>query len=105
MATKAAPAVQPASEQQADREEIDRQNREQVLAIFRRWGYLQASLDPLGQYLPPEPFPAPVPEGELAAEARRYYCGTIAVEFAHILNPEQRQWIEEQMEQKAPKQN
>jgi 2-oxoglutarate dehydrogenase E1 component len=97
MATKAAPASASTAEQQAD--------REVVLDIFRRWGYLQASLDPLGQYLPPEPFPAPVPEGELAAEARSYYCGTIAVEFAHILNPEQRQWIEEQMERTPPKPN
>ena len=33
------------------------QEREQIFDIFRRWGYLQASLDPLGQFLPPEPFP------------------------------------------------
>ena len=32
--------------------------RELVFDIFRRWGYLQATLDPLGQYLAPEPFPA-----------------------------------------------
>ncbi len=56
----------------------------------------------LGQFLPPEPFPTPAPEGEYAAEARGYYCGTIAVEFMHIPSPEQRQWIQEQMERKAP---
>ncbi|HEY2038972.1 MAG TPA: 2-oxoglutarate dehydrogenase E1 component [Edaphobacter sp.] len=83
----------------------DLQERETVFDIFRRWGYLQSSLDPLGQYLPPEPFPTAVPEGELAAEARSYYCGTIAVEFMHIPNPEQRQWLQEKMEQKAPKPN
>ena len=33
------------------------QEREAIFDIFRRWGYLQATLDPLGQYLPPEPFP------------------------------------------------
>ena len=98
MATKAAPVAQSATA-------VEQHDREAVFEIFRRWGYLQASLDPLGQYLPPEPFPVPVPEGEFAAEARSYYCGTIAVEFAHILNPEQRQWIEQQMEQKPPKQN
>ena len=49
------------------------QDREQIFDIFRRWGYLQATLDPLGQYLPPEPFPiATTPEGDIAAEARRY---------------------------------
>ena len=25
------------------------QDREQIFDIFRRWGYLQATLDPLGQ--------------------------------------------------------
>jgi 2-oxoglutarate dehydrogenase E1 component len=83
----------------------DQQERETVFDIFRRWGYLQASLDPLGQYLPPEPFPTPAPEGDLAAEARSYYCGTIAAEFMHIPSPEQRQWIQERLEQKAPKPN
>ena len=81
----------------------EHQERETTFDIFRRWGYLQASLDPLGQYLPPEPFPVPVvPEGEYAAEARGYYCGTLAAEFMHIPSPEQRQWIQEQLEQPTP---
>src|SRR3954451_20274771 len=79
--------------------------REATFDIFRRWGYLQASLDPLGQYLPPEPFPTPAPEGEFAAEARSYYCGTIAAEFMHIPSPEKRQWLQERMEQRPPKPN
>src|SRR5271163_806310 len=79
-------------------------DREQIFDIFRRWGYLQASLDPLGQYLPPEPFPiATTPEGDIAAEARRYYCGNFAVEFMHMPNLEQRQWIQDQIERPAPK--
>jgi 2-oxoglutarate dehydrogenase E1 component len=77
--------------------------REAVFEIFRRWGYLQATLDPLGQYLAPEPFPTPVPEGEFADEARGYYCGTIAAEFMHIANTEQRQWLQERMEQTPAK--
>jgi len=77
----------------------DAAQRDAVFDIFRRWGYLQATLDPLGQYLPPEPFPEPVPEGELADEARAYYCGTIAAEFMHIANNEQRQWLQHQIEQ------
>jgi len=81
---------------------VDQHEREVTFDIFRRWGYLQASLDPLGQYLPPEPFPIPVPEGDTAAEARRYYCGTIAAEFMHIASPEQRQWLQQRMEQTAP---
>ena len=77
----------------------DTAQREAVFETFRRWGYLQATLDPLGQYLAPEPFPTPVPEGEFADEARSYYCGTIAAEFMHIANTEQRQWLQQQMEQ------
>ena len=85
--------------------EVDKQERETTFDIFRRWGYLQVSLDPLGQYLPPEPFPTPAPEGEIAAEARGYYCGTIASEFMHIASPEQRQWLQERIEQTAPAQD
>lgn len=96
MATKAGiltPAAPPANQQE----------RETTFDIFRRWGYLQASLDPLGQYLPPEPFPVAVPEGDFAAEARSYYCGNFAAEFMHIPSPEQRQWLQEQLEQPTPK--
>jgi 2-oxoglutarate dehydrogenase E1 component len=75
------------------------QSREEVFNLFRRWGHLQASLDPLGQYLPPEPFPITAPEGEFTAEARQLYCGTVAAEFMHLANPERRQWLQEQMEQ------
>jgi 2-oxoglutarate dehydrogenase E1 component len=76
--------------------------REAVFDIFRRWGYLQSTLDPLGQYLPPEPFPTPAPEGEFASEARAVYSGTIALEFMHIPNLAQRQWLQQQMEQTPP---
>jgi 2-oxoglutarate dehydrogenase E1 component len=97
MATKAEALPPPAAE-------LEKQERETTFDIFRRWGYLQATLDPLGQYLPPEPFPVvTVPEGDIAAEARRYYCGTLAAEFMHIPNLEQRQWIQEQLEQPIPK--
>ncbi|HTC75571.1 MAG TPA: 2-oxoglutarate dehydrogenase E1 component [Edaphobacter sp.] len=83
---------------------VEQQEREQIFDIFRRWGYLQANLDPLGQYLPPEPFPiTSVPEGEFAADARRFYCGNFAVEFMHIPSLEQRQWLQEQIEQPTTK--
>jgi 2-oxoglutarate dehydrogenase E1 component len=77
--------------------------REVVFDIFRRWGYLQTTLDPLGQFLPGEPFPTPAPDGEYSTEARGYYCGTIAAEFMHIASPERRQWIQERMEQAPTK--
>ncbi len=82
----------------------DQPDRETTFDIFRRWGYLQATLDPLGQYLPAEAFPVPsVPEGAAAAEARSYYCGNFAVEFMHIPSAEQRQWLQQQIEQATPK--
>jgi 2-oxoglutarate dehydrogenase E1 component len=80
------------------------ERRDVLLEVFRRWGYLQTSLDPLGQYLPKEPFPVSLPEGEddAAAEARSFYCGTIGVEFMHIANVEKREWLQAQMEREAP---
>ena len=78
--------------------------RSATFDVFRRWGYLQTTLDPLGQYLAKEPFPVELPEGseDAAAEARGFYCGTIGVEFMHIASAERREWIEAQMEQSAP---
>src|ERR1035437_178757 len=75
--------------------------RERVFDIYRRWGYLHAVLDPLGQYLAPEPFPTPAPEGPAAATARAVYCGSIGVEFMHIENSARRQWLQQQMEEQA----
>ena len=76
--------------------------REATFDVFRRWGYLQTALDPLGQYLPGEPFPVAVHEGDDAQETRSFYCGTIAAEFMHIASPERRQWLQAQMERPAP---
>src|SRR5712692_710691 len=77
------------------------EQRTQVFDAFRRWGYLQADLDPLGLLQHPV-----VPEleviGDAAQSARGFYCGTIGVEFTHILDAERRRWIEERMEGPAP---
>src|SRR5450755_3206013 len=76
--------------------------RDQIFDAFRRWGHLQAKLDPLGQYLLPEPVPELNFEGEDAEEAKAYYCGSIAVEFMHLPDAAKREWIQERMEQPAP---
>src|SRR6266404_2876131 len=71
------------------------QERERIFDAFRRWGYNEANLDPLGFF---GPFPQPDLEGltgEAAEEARRIYCGTIGAEFMHLPQPERRQWIAE----------
>jgi len=82
---------------------IDTPNGEQerVFEAFRRWGFLEADLDPLG-FLSPIEYPELKLEGEAAREARRIYCGTIGVEFMHIMQPERRRWIQEHMEAEAP---
>jgi 2-oxoglutarate dehydrogenase E1 component len=72
--------------------------REQVFDAFRRWGFLQADLDPLGQYLKAVPIPELDDASEFAAQARRYYCGTVGVEFTHIDDPTRRRWLQERIE-------
>jgi 2-oxoglutarate dehydrogenase E1 component len=76
--------------------------RDQVFDAFRRWGHLQAKLDPLGQYLLPGPVPELNFDGEAAEEARSYYCGSVGVEFMHLPDAARREWIQERMEQPAP---
>jgi 2-oxoglutarate dehydrogenase E1 component len=73
------------------------EDRERVFDAFRRWGYLEADLDPL-KHFPPQPHPELELSGEAAAEARKLYCGTIGAEFMHLPEPERRRWIEERME-------
>src|SRR5579872_1004497 len=75
--------------------------RERVFDLFRRWGYLEADLDPLG-FLRPVPHSDLPVDGELAQEARRVYCGTVGVEFMHITDPARRRWIQERMEAPQP---
>jgi 2-oxoglutarate dehydrogenase E1 component len=72
--------------------------RERVFDLFRRWGFSEANLDPLGFFTPLECPDLDGLSGEYAEEARGYYCRTIGVEFAHLPEPERRGWIAEQME-------
>jgi 2-oxoglutarate dehydrogenase E1 component len=74
------------------------EERERVFDAFRRWGYLEANLDPLGLF---EPLKSPDLEAftsETAEEARRIYCGTIGADFMHLPEPERRRWIIERLE-------
>jgi len=72
-------------------------DRERVFDLFRHWGYLEADLDPLG-LLRPQPQPELQIESDYAREARRFYCGTVGVEFMHITDGERRRWIQERVE-------
>jgi 2-oxoglutarate dehydrogenase E1 component len=75
--------------------------RERVFDAFRRWGYLEANLDPLG-FFRPEHCPELELTGEAAEQARRWYCGTIGAEFMHLPDPARRRWVEERLEADAP---
>jgi 2-oxoglutarate dehydrogenase E1 component len=71
--------------------------RERVFEAFRRWGYLQANLDPLG-LLKPLPSADLELTGAAADDARGVYCGTIGAEFMHLPESERRQWIADRLE-------
>src|SRR6266851_5684429 len=70
------------------------ESRERVFEAFRRWGYLQADLDPLG-LLKPLQVPDLDLTGPAAGQARQIYCGTIGAEFMHLPESERRHWIAE----------
>jgi 2-oxoglutarate dehydrogenase E1 component len=74
--------------------------QERVWESFRRWGYLQANLDPLGD-LEPLPMPELDVSGPEADAARRVYCGSVGAEFMHIPDRERRLWVQERMESEA----
>src|SRR5215470_18094045 len=71
--------------------------RERIFDAFRRWGYLEADLDPLKIFKPLK-YPDLQITGPVAQEAREIYCGTIGADFMHVLEPERRQWIIELIE-------
>ena len=72
--------------------------RERIFDAFRRWGYLEADLDPLKLF---KPLKSPDLEltGPVADEARSIYCGTVGAEFMHLQEAERRKWIAERLEQ------
>src|SRR5882724_7250165 len=72
--------------------------RERIFALFRRWGFYESTLDPLGFFAPMKFPDLQGLSGEFAEEARRYYCGNIGVEFEHLPEPERRRWIAERIE-------
>ena len=76
--------------------------RVSIFDAFRRWGYLQAQLDPLDQYLSPVRVPELDLTGPDADDARRIYASTIGVEFMHIPFADRRDWLAERLESGPP---
>ena len=77
--------------------------KEQVADSFRRWGYLQADIDPL-ERLPHFPHrDLDTAKGAEAEKWRKLYCGKIGAEFMHMPYPERCDWVAERMEQFSPR--
>jgi 2-oxoglutarate dehydrogenase E1 component len=72
-------------------------DRERLFDAFRRWGYLNANLNPFGGPVGGG-YPDLPTDGEGIEEARKAYCGTIGAEFSHLPQRDRREWIQEQME-------
>src|SRR5690242_20821591 len=60
------------------------EDRKLVFDAFRRWGYLEANLDPLGLFQPLKHPDLEGLHGENAEEARRTYCGTVGADFMYL---------------------
>lgn len=89
---------------------------------YRELGHCESSLDPLGTPRPPQPLLSLEEFGmseadldrrvgtggflgqtdgtlrDLVAKLRETYCGTLGVEFTHVSNKQQRDWLQQQME-------
>ncbi len=96
MATGRAIHAKPKPRPREDRE------HERIFDAFRRWGYLECNLDPLGFLKPLQVAELEEYEGDAAREAREFYCGTIGADFMHLAQRERREWIARRMETPAP---
>lgn len=75
--------------------------QDRIWDSFRRWGFLQANLDPLGDLEPVAMRELDV-SGPDADAARLCYSGSIGAEFMHIPDYQRRDWIQNRMESAAP---
>jgi 2-oxoglutarate dehydrogenase E1 component len=73
------------------------QAHERIFDAFRRWGYLNANLNPFGGPVGGG-YPDLPSRGEGIEEARKVYCGAIGAEFMHLPQRDRREWIQAQME-------
>ncbi len=72
-------------------------DRERLFNAFRRWGYLNANLNPFGGPVGGGYPDLPI-QGEGIEDARKAYCGTIGAEFMHLPQRDRREWIQAHME-------
>jgi 2-oxoglutarate dehydrogenase E1 component len=101
MANRATITPEKSTKQPVARNGAGQAERGRVFDLFRRWGFYEADLDPIGFFTPLKCQDLEGLSGEYAEEARRYYCGTIGVEFSHIPEQDRRNWIAQRMEGEA----
>jgi 2-oxoglutarate dehydrogenase E1 component len=75
---------------------------ERTLDVFRRLGYLYADLDPLDRLSPEPEELLGQADPATSAQARRWYCGPIGMEFMHVEDPGRRRWLQERIEADEP---
>jgi 2-oxoglutarate dehydrogenase E1 component len=92
------PAKTAKSGKKPDGAKVGAEERLRIFEAFRRSGYYEANLDPLGFFGPFKQSDLDALKGEAAEQARRIYCGSIGAEFMHLPEAERRQWIAERME-------
>src|SRR5882762_9036988 len=72
--------------------------RERIFDAFRRWGYMDAALNPFGGPIAGGFAELRTAKGTVAEEARGIYCGSIGAEFMHLPQQDRREWIQDKME-------
>ena len=77
-------------------------SRDRHADSFRRWGYLQADLDPLGRLVPFAHPELDVPRDAEVDRWRSIYCGSIGAQFMHSPYSDRCRFIAERMERGAP---
>ncbi len=70
--------------------------------IFRRWGYLQADLDPLQTLKPISHRDLDAAAGPEADKWRKVYCSKVGSEFMHMPFPERCDWVADRLENFKP---
>jgi 2-oxoglutarate dehydrogenase E1 component len=72
--------------------------KEDIANCFRRWGYLQADVDPLGTIPKIAHRDIDQASGAEAEKWRNIYCSKVGVEFMHMPYPERCDWIADRFE-------
>ena len=85
---------------------VERAQRDPLADAFRRWGYLQADLDPMGRLERQfHPDIAEQLDGASPAEVGRWksvYCARAGFEFMHVVDRERVDWMRDTIEAGPP---